>query len=107
MDSFVEDEAYYPVPKRMEALSFEIEAWKNWMYARNSVSSLLSGQFKEIYDNATNNVRRMKYIMLKNRYNGYGVTSNEVYELLIPYTVSDEELDGPSFDEKWNHLLGN
>lgn len=107
IDSFVEDEAYYPVPKRMEALSFEIEAWKNWMYARNSVSSLLSGQFKEIYDNATNNVRRMKYIMLKNRYNGYGVTSNEVYELLIPYTVSDEELDGPSFDEKWNHLLGN
>ncbi|MBR5660638.1 MAG: hypothetical protein IKW99_03720 [Bacteroidales bacterium] len=107
MDSFVEDEAYYPVPERKEALSLEMKAWNEWMVARNSVSSLLYGQYKEAYDNATNNVRRIKYIMLKNRYSGYGVTSNDVYELLIPYTVSDEELDGPSFDEKWNHLLGN
>ena len=101
MDSFVEDEAYYPVLERKEALSLEMKAWNEWMVARNSVSSLLSGQYKEAYDNATNNVRRMKYIMLKNRYSGYGVTSKDVYELLIPYTVSDEELDGPSFDEKW------
>lgn len=107
MNSFKEDEAYYPVPERKEALFLEMKAWKEWMVARKAVSSLLSGKCKEAYDNATNNVRRMKYIMLKNRYSGYGVTSNDVYELLIPYTVSDEELDGPSFDEKWNHLLGN
>ena len=106
MDSFVEDEAYYPVPERKEALSLEMKAWNDWMVARKSVSSLLSGQYKEAYDNATNNVRRMKYIMLKNRYSGYGVTSNDVYELLIPYTVSDEELDGPSFDEKWFREYG-
>ncbi len=107
MDSFVKDEANYSILKRKEALSLEMNSWKEWMDARKSVSSLLSGQFKEAYDNATNNVRRMKYIMLKNRYSGYGVISDDIYELQIPYDSPDEMIDGPSFDERWNKLYND
>ena len=67
-------------------------------------SSLLNGLKKDCYDNATNNVRRKKLIMLKNRYQGYGVTSEDIMSCLIPYTASDVELNGPSFDEKWKSL---
>ena len=81
-----------------------MNAWKKWMERRATVSSLLAGLCKEVYDNSTNNVRRHKYIMLKNRYQGYGLTSQDVMECLIPYTASDEELDGPSFNERWKVL---
>lgn len=104
MDSLEEDDIYYPVPERKKALEREMNAWKEWMKSRAKVSSLLTGLCKEVYDNSTNNVRRHKYIMLKNRYQGYGLTSQDVMECLIPYSASDEELDGPSFNERWKVL---
>ena len=106
MDSMEEeDEEYYPpLAERRKALAKESEAWKKWMQKRQKVSSLLTGLCKEAYDNATNNVRRYKLIMLKNRYEGYGITSGDVLDCLIPYTATDEELNGPSFDEKWKLL---
>ncbi len=104
MDSLEEDDLYYPIPERRKALERDMNAWKKWMERRAKVSSLLAGLCKEVYDNSTNNVRRHKYIMLKNRYQGYGLTSQDVMECLIPYTASDEELDGPSFNERWKVL---
>lgn len=94
-----EDEEYYPpLAERRKALAKESEAWKKWMQKRQKVSSLLTGLCKETYDNATNNVRRYKLIMLKNRYEGYGITSGDVMDCLISYSASDEELNGPPFD---------
>ena len=104
VDSLEEDDINYPVPERRRALARDMNAWKQWMISRAKVSSLLTGFCKEVYDNSTNNIRRHKYIMLKNRYQGYGLTSNDVMECLIPYTALDEELDGPSFDERWKML---
>ena len=104
MDSLEEDDIYYPVPERKKALEREMNAWKEWMKSRAKVSSLLTGLCKEVYDNSNNNVRRHKSIMLKNRYQGYGLTSQDVMECLIPYSASDEELDGPSFNERWKVL---
>ena len=104
MDSLEEDDLYYPIPEQRKALERDMNAWKKWMERRATVSSLLAGLCKEVYDNSTNNVRRHKYIMLKNRYQGYGLTSQDVMECLIPYTASDEELDGPSFNERWKVL---
>ena len=104
MDSLEEDDLYYPIPERKKALEREMNAWKEWMKSRATVSSLLAGLCKEVYDNSTNSVRRHKYIMLKNRYQGYGLTSQDVMECLIPYSASDEELDGPSFNERWKVL---
>jgi hypothetical protein len=42
--------------------------------------------------------------MLKNRYAGYGIISNDIYSCLMPYSINDDELDGPSFDERWDSL---
>ncbi len=100
MDSLDEDEFYYPIPKRIKALERDLATWENWMRSRRVVSSLLTGPCKYAYDNSTNSIRRHKYIMLKNRYQGYGITSGDVMECLIPYTASDEEVQGPSFDER-------
>lgn len=106
MESLEENEYHYPVDFRRHMLTFEMHEWDKWMRSRDVVSSLLTGQEKTMYDNSTNNARRMKYIMLKNRYEGYGVISNDVAELLMPYTATDQELDGPSFDNKWKSRYG-
>lgn len=106
LNSFVENEYHHPIKVRRKALEKEMIEWQKWMISRSVVSAQLSGRNKDLYDNSTNNARRMKYIMLKNRYQGYGVISNDVQELLIPYSVSDEDLYGPSFDEKWMELYG-
>ena len=105
MGTFKPDVYSFRPSARRAILSEEMEAWKRWMDARDSVSGLLSGSRKAVYDNCTNNVRRMKLIMLKNRYEGYGVSSDDVWRLRIPYTAPDEELDGPSFDERWKAYL--
>lgn len=101
MDSLDEGECYYPVSERRRALERDLETWGKWMNSRRIVSSLLTGPCKYAYDNSTEKIRRHKYIMLKNRYQGYGMTSRDVMECLIPYTASDEEARGPSFDERW------
>ncbi len=101
MASLTEDEDSYPVSMRTKELTAEMNAWKKWIQSRKSVSSLLTGFVKDAYDNSTNNVRRHKYIMLKNRYQGYGVTSDDVLECLIPFGASDEEMNGSSFDVRW------
>lgn len=104
MNSLEEDEFSYPISQRRKVLAMEMNAWRKWMKCRQEVSSLLNGFVKDCYDNATNNVRRKKFIMLKNRYQGYGVTSGDVLSCLLPYDVPDDELNGPSFDEKWERL---
>lgn len=104
MNSLEEDEFSYPISQRRKVLAMEMNAWRKWMKCRQEVSSLLNGFVKDCYDNATNNVRRKKFIMLKNRYQGYGVTSGDVLSCLLPYDVSDDELNEPSFDEKWEKL---
>ena len=90
-----------PLSERKKALEDEMKAWEKWIQSRKAVSSILTGFVKDAYDNSTNTVIRAKFIMLKNRYQGYGLTSNDVMECLIPYDASDEEMSGPSFDVRW------
>ena len=104
MNSLEEDEFSHPISQRKKVLEMEMNAWNKWMRSRKEVSSLLSGLVKECYDNSTNNVRRMKLIMLKNRYEGYGITSGDILSCLLPYSASDSELNGPSFYEKWKSI---
>ena len=93
MHGLVKEEYLYPVPVRREALAADMRAWDEWMASRGRVSALLSGDIKEVFDNATNNLRRHKLIMLRNCYEGYGVTSHEVLEHILYYDVPDEVLD--------------
>lgn len=101
---FFEPEFNYPVPVLRRILSEEMEAWKGWMASRRAVSTLLTGLCKDVYDNSTNNVRRDKLIMLKNRYQEFGLTSESINECLLSYGCDDSEIDGFSFEKKWNAL---
>jgi hypothetical protein len=109
--AFFEDEEFfepgysYPVPELRRVLDEERRAWQSWMRSRDGVSSLLDGLCRDCYDNATNNVRRLKLIMLKNRYQGYGMTSGDVMGCLVPRDVPDGDLSGPGFEEKWARQL--
>lgn len=101
MNSFKENEDSYPVSERKKALNKEMWSWRRWMKARGDVSALLNGAAKDFYDNATNNLRRRKLIMLKNRYEGYGVTSAFLKSCLLPYDCDDSEIAGFSFERNF------
>lgn len=105
MKSLAEDEYHFGVEERKRALQGERAAWLRWLGARYGVSSRLTGKARAAWDNSTRAACRMKYIMLKNRYEGYGITAHSVYDSLIPYDAPDEELDGPSFEERWEAIL--
>ena len=100
-EDFFEPEFNYPLSVLRSALDDEKSAWTLWMASRRKVSSLLEGLCKETYDNATNNVLRYKLIMLKNRYQGYGVISEYTEECLLPYSCDDSEIASFSFEDKW------
>ena len=108
MNTLKDDEYYYPIPDRRKVLEEEMVAWDAWMMSRDVVSSLLSGELKDVYDNATNNARRRKYITLHNKYEGYGIISNEILSYYTPFTIPDDELlSAPSFEDNWKHLLND
>lgn len=105
VNSMEDNEYLLPLAERKQALSDEMPYWTAWMKSREEVSASLAGKYKKVYDNATNNLRRMKFIMLRNRYEGYGVVSNDIISCLVPYTIRDKDLlSAPSFDESWAKL---
>lgn len=103
-ESFFEPEYSYSVSELRSVLEDEMKAWQGWMLSRDKVSSTLTGLCKNCYDNATNNIRRYKLIMLKNRYQGFGITSKTTLDCLLPYSCEDPDIDLFSFEEKWNSI---
>ena len=91
----------YSVEELRGVLEDEMRAWQGWMYSRRAVSSRLTGLCKDCYDNSTNNVRRHKLIMLKNRYQGYGVVSQSMLDALLTYGCPDSEVESYDFAEKF------
>ena len=102
--SFFDPECHYSKTVMRNALKKEMTAWKGWMSSREQVSDNLDGLCKDVYDNATNNVRRYKLIMLKNRYQGYGLTSSSVEDCLLNYSCSDEDIEDFYFEKRWRSL---
>ena len=99
--TFFDPEYSYPVEELRNALEREMKSWQAWMESRNEVSSILTGLCKDCYDNATNNVRRHKLIMLKNRYQGFGLTSQFILDCLLPYHCQDSEIESFSFEKRY------
>lgn len=100
-ETFFDPEYSYPVSELRSVLENEMKAWLGWMESRDSVSAILSGLCKDCYDNSTNNVRRHKLIMLKNRYQGFGLTSQFILDCLLPYSCQDAEIESFSFEDKY------
>lgn len=102
--SFFDPECHYSKTVMRNALKKEMTAWKGWMSSRKQVSDNLEESCKSVYDNATNNVRRYKLIMLKNRYQGYGLIESSVEECLLDYSCQDEDIEDFSFEKRWRSL---
>jgi hypothetical protein len=102
--TFFDPERHYPEQMLRSALDKEMRAWSGWMSSRRRVSSLLTGLCKDVYDNSTNNVRRYKLIMLKNRYQEYGLISEDTNRCLLPHDCNDADIAPFSFEQRWNGL---
>ncbi len=100
-ETFFDPEFSYPAADLRKALEIEMKAWQGWMATRVYVSSCLSGLCKECYDNSTNEVRRHKLIMLKNRYQGFGITSQFILDCLLSYSCQDAEIESFSFEKNY------
>ncbi len=92
-----EDELSYPIAERRALLDKDKKSFINWMDARKTVSSLLTGRMKELYGNATNRILRQKLILLKNRYNCNDGFCPD-YTILLDMDCSDEELFSFTFE---------
>ena len=103
-EDYYDPEYYYPVSERRKALDNEMKAWQAWMTSREAVSSILTGLCKDCYDNSTNNVRRHKLIMLKNRYQGFGLTSPDILEIILPYDCDDSDIQHYNFEDKYRSI---
>lgn len=91
--TFEEEEYWYPVKERAEALNNDRDSFFKWMDARSDVSSQLTGRTKIVYDNATQSIMRQKLIMLKNRFNqDDGFCTDDITVHLLNDNCSDEEL---------------
>ena len=91
--TFEEEEYWYPVKERKDALNNDRDAFFKWMDARSDVSSHLTGRTKTVYDNSTQSIMRQKLIILKNRFNqDDGFCTDDITKHLLDNNCTDEEL---------------
>lgn len=80
-------------------VSDERKRWDGWMGYRATVSKALPEDLREIYDNCTNLMMRMKLHQLKNQNEGLGLINDYIDSCLLPDSCTDQELlDYPGFD---------
>lgn len=80
-------------------VSDERKMWDGWMGYRATVSKALPEDLREIYDNCTNLMMRMKLHQLKNQNEGLGLINDYIDSCLLPDSCTDQELlDYPGFD---------
>lgn len=80
-------------------VSDERKMWDGWMGYRATVSKALPEDLREIYDNCTNLVMRMKLHQLKNQNEGLGLINDYIDSCLLSDSCTDQELlDYPGFD---------
>ncbi len=80
------------VEKEKKLLREDQQAFEQWILIREKISESLPENARDIFNNATNEIKRDKLILLKNRFSDFGITSNEVIEALLPYDCTDEQL---------------
>ena len=106
--NFEEDEWSFPVSERIAEMEKDKSAWKAWMEQREKVSSLLAGNQKRTYDEATVGMYRHKLIMLKNRYETGSFCPAYYDEILLSYLGSTtEDILKHNFEELLKKQLNN
>ena len=87
-----DEDDYFPCASQLRCLQAEQAAFTKWMDDRERVSDALSGEMKKAFDRSTNNARRHKLFMLKNRYHGYEMMMDSDYEYLAKEDWPDRKL---------------
>ena len=101
---FYDSEYNYPLSEIRKALNNEMRAWEEWMKYRKLASSFITNPTQYLYNNATNNVRRHKLIMLKNRYQGYGLTSPDILDIILSYDCDNCVIQHYCFEEEYRSI---
>lgn len=99
-----EDIDSFPINQRRKALNTEIASWFRWIDSLSAIRNLLPDSQKEYFDTSIQKVYRYKFIMLKNMYQGFGITSQSILDCLVPFDTDARGLYGPSFADKWKEL---
>lgn len=87
---FMDD--YHNLEQRTQIVQQEKIVWYELMDRREDVSSLLLGQVKSVYDNATYRLQKQHLIELKNEFDEYGYSSAEYSDYILKEDCSYEEL---------------
>lgn len=80
--------------------------WKKLLEVHEAVSLSLPQKVKTVWENAKNRLNRTYLIILKNQYEGLGMTNGDMNKVLLADTCSyDELISYPGFNEKWEIYL--
>lgn len=104
---FFDPDSYYPLEEQIASLKKEQGAWQKWMDVREKVAESLDDTLRMEYENASNNIRRRKLIDLKNRYEGYGLTSEFILKILLKYNCTETELSEYNYEQAWDKALNS
>jgi len=90
-----------PIPERQKAIDADVQTWTRLMFVRDSVAKQLPRKYRSGYQYATNELKREKLIMLKNRYREHNLMCDDYYQTLLPHDCSDSLLLRYYFSYEW------
>lgn len=80
--------------------------WNDFMIVRNEIAENLPYDLKLVWNNATYRFQRSHLILLKNEFEGLGMTNKDMDRVLLSDSCSYEELFAyPNYSTRWNEYL--
>lgn len=80
--------------------------WEKLLSKRNEISGDLPQNLKDVWNNSTYRFQKSHLILLKNEFEGLGLTNNDMNNVLLPNSCSYKDLlDYPNFSTKWNEYV--
>lgn len=96
----------YDEDRDRNAILNEQAKWEELMKLRREISKILPQRLKQTWDNSTYRFQRSHLILLKNEFEGLGITNNEMERVLLSNSCSYEELFSyPNFSTRWDQYM--
>ena len=96
----------YDESRDRKAILNEKTKWQEFMRLRGEILDLLPKELKPTWENSTYRFQRSHLILLKNEFEGLGITNNDMDSVLLSDSCSYEELFSYSnFSTRWNEYL--
>lgn len=96
----------YDEQRDKKAISDVKESFWKLLSKRNEILQELQHDLNDIWNNSTYRFQKSHLILLKNEFEGLGLTNSDVDNVLLPDSCSYKDLlDYPNFSTKWNEYL--